>query len=128
MAWKGRSSSPWKNGFNRTGPGTLEYFEDTIGRELKRVIQDENSYQFQQSTMREDREKMAAAETLMARIEKAIQDFIYKKDGNREDAYEILFSKLSERAVRKFAYQKFHLIDPLNPPTAGTDKKQSVAS
>ena len=65
---------------------------------------------------------MVAAETLTARIEKAIQDFIYLKDGNREDAYEILFSKLSERAVRKFAYQKFHLIDPLNPPTDGSDK------
>jgi len=69
--------------------------------------------------MREDKQKAVHANTLMAKIKRALDDFD-DKDGNRDDAYEILLSRVSERAFRKYALERFHLIDPLNPPTAGS--------
>jgi hypothetical protein len=123
MTKRSGGNSAWDNGFDRTGPGAFEYFEERVGFFLKERIYDENSEQFRHSTMREDRQKAIAANTLLGTINRAVGDFIYKKDGNRDDAYEVLFSMLSERAVKKLAYEKYNLIDPLNTPTAGTASK-----
>jgi hypothetical protein len=123
MAKKGRGNSAWDNGFDRNGEGAYEYFEDKVGFALKEKIYDENSDQFRRSTMREDKQKAIYANTLFAEIGRSVQKFIYHRDGNRDDAYEVLLSQVSERAFRNYALEKYHLIDPLNPPTDGSTLK-----
>lgn len=113
MAKRVRSDSAWRNGFERTGSDSAEFFEYKIGQFLKRPFYDERSERFTKSTMREDKQKAIDAHTLMAEIQAAVSKFIDRKDGNLEDAYEILAAHIGERGFVKIAKSKFGLIDPL---------------
>jgi hypothetical protein len=77
--------------------------------------------------MRIDKSKADLANTFYGLIDELIREFL-DRDGNLDDAYEILASHISERAFRKLALEHYHLIDPLNPPTAGSASKPSAAS
>jgi hypothetical protein len=64
--------------------------------------------------MREDRDKADAANKLLAEVNEAVLKFLDKRDGNIEDAYEILISRISERAFVKIAKERYGLSgDPL---------------
>lgn len=121
MANRTNEDSAWRNGFERTDSGSCEYFEMKVGQFLRSRPKDENSSLFTKSTMREDRQKANYANTLLGEIKRALNKFD-DRDGNRDDAYEILLSLVSERAFKKYALNRFHLIDPLNPPTVGSEQ------
>lgn len=91
------------------GPGALDYFEMKIGRHMGPEPFDERSELFLRSRMREDMDKADYANSLMAEIGKAVLKFLDIKDGNIEDAYEILASRISERAFVKIAKEKYGL-------------------
>jgi len=122
MANRTSTDSAWRNGFERTDSGSDEYFEMKVGQFLRSRPKDENSSLFTKSTMREDRQKANYANTLLAEIKRALNKF-EDRDGNRDDAYEIILSCVSKRAFEKYALKHFDLIDPLYPPTAGSEQK-----
>lgn len=115
MANRTSKDSAWRNGFERTGPGSQEFFEHKIGQFMRRPFYDERSERFTRSSMREDKQKAIDAHTLSAEIYAAVHKFIDRKDGNLQDAYEILAAHIGERAFVKLAREKYGLSgDPLD--------------
>lgn len=50
---------------------------------------------------------------MIAKFNVAVFEFLDKREGNIEDAYEIVLSRVSERAFMKIAKEKYGLSDEL---------------
>lgn len=101
------------NHIDPTRPGALEYFEDSVGQFLGRKAYYERAEFLAKSRMREDRNKADEARTLNANIGLAMNHFL-DRDGNFQDACEILAMHIGEREFMGIAKKLYGMRDVLD--------------
>jgi hypothetical protein len=113
MARWGKAAMRWKkHGFDPFGPDVLEFFQIKLGNSMAQSPYPELSSYFTPNRMREDKSQAETAASFYANLGILVNEYL-KRDGNLDDAFEILASHISERAFCKLAKQKYGLRDPL---------------
>jgi hypothetical protein len=100
------------NHIDPTRPGALEYFQENVGQFLGRKEYYERADFLAKSRMRDDRNKADGARTLNANFGLAMNHFL-DRDGNFQDACEIMAEHIGEREFLRIAKTKYGLRDPL---------------
>jgi hypothetical protein len=113
MARWGKAAMKWKrHGFDPFGPGALEFFQFKLGDSMNESPYPESTSCFTPNRMREDKSQAETAASFYANLGILVKEYL-RREGNLEDAYEILASHISERAFCKLAKEKYGLRDPL---------------
>jgi hypothetical protein len=111
--WK-KQEMRWKRyGFDPKGASMKEHFDAMVGQHMTPEPYNESSSRFLPARMREDMIQANLAANFSANLRWLVNEYLHR-DGNLEDAYEILSSHISERGFLKIAKEKFGMRDVLD--------------
>lgn len=97
----------------------VEYRHWFVDRFLKNTKHAATSERATATSMWNDSYKVAKAHRLSGDIFTKVDSFL-NKGGNIRDAYEILLSQVEEEAFKRFAFEKYNLVEVPAPQSDGT--------
>lgn len=88
----------------------VEYRHEFVARFLKDRKHAETAERARATSMWNDSYKVAKAHRLSGDIFEKVDSFL-RRGGNIRDAYEILMSQVQEEAFKRFAFEKYNLVE-----------------